>query len=119
MPVGGAPVFTALDCAFLQQFAGGTQTSDLTEEQKSGIADLQKRLLDAAAMVADQLSADWRPFKSEVKPIQRQRPRGQTALVLRISVCFAPQVVRVAGRAHRATQRHRAVLLPRRWCQPV
>lgn len=66
MPLGGAPVFTALDCAFLQQFAGGTQTSDLTEEQTSGIADLRARLLEAATAVADQLSADWRPFKSDV-----------------------------------------------------
>ena len=66
MPVGGAPVFTALDCAFLQEFAGGTQTSDLTEDQTSGIADLRTRLLEAATMVAEQLSADWRPFKSDV-----------------------------------------------------
>ena len=66
MPVGGAPVFTALDCAFLQEFAGGTQTSDLTEDQTSGIADLRTRLLEAATTVADQLSADWRPFRSDV-----------------------------------------------------
>jgi hypothetical protein len=59
-------VFTALDCAFLEQFAGGTETSDLTEEQTSGIADLRTRLLDAATAVADELSADWRPFKSDV-----------------------------------------------------
>jgi hypothetical protein len=63
---GGAPVFTASDCAFLEEFAGGTQTGDLTEEQISGIADLRARLLEAATAVADQLSADWRPFRSEV-----------------------------------------------------
>ena len=62
MPVGDASVFTALDCAFLEQFAGGTQTSDLTEDQPSRIADLRTRLLEAATTVADQLSADWRPF---------------------------------------------------------
>lgn len=66
MPLGGAPVFTASDCAFLQQFANGAQTSDLTENQTSGIADLRTRLLEAATRVADQLSAEWRPFKSDV-----------------------------------------------------
>ncbi|MCX5044654.1 hypothetical protein OG921_15915 [Aldersonia sp. NBC_00410] len=66
MSVGGAPAFTELDCALLGQFAGGTQTRDLTEDQVSGIADLRTRLRAAATSVADQLSVDWRPFKSDV-----------------------------------------------------